>query len=395
MGLRRLQFTLKLSCGWQAAQGLCSLPCSAKVRALLFIGSSMISKRTLLDRSIVVILPEPDETSSRKHGISAADERLQRLQGTGIIEEACQILGILHDDANSSPLLYSTACVVFHRFFHQVSLLEADVWSVAMAATLLAAKTHQVPLLSVRNLILAYTHVYRKRTLLLLPSDDIREISARQHPAVAVAPAAGQLTLEEKKAELENNVPPMSQLGPVWKEWHDAVVQTESRVLRQLGFTLYWIPDHHPHLFLRYFVQALMSSNDDDDAKIFTATAWRYCNLASRLDLCVRLAPEVICCAAIHCAALERKYELIAFVTDDEDGGSSPWWQVFCGSGHEQDLSNAANAILGLDDDMNLDVVAASRAYIKSRLPSGSFTDPDSFLWETMVEHVKAGKSKS
>lgn len=331
-------------------------------------------KRTLLDRSIVVVLPEPiDGTPSRLQGISSADERLHRLHGTGIVEQACGVLS-LRD-------IYPTACVVFHRFFHQVSLTDADVWSIAMAATLLAAKTHEVPL-PVRKLILAFAHVYRKHALLVLPDSDRRKALIEQHPAVVLAPAANR-SLEEKKSELENNVPPMSQLGPVWKEWHNAVVQAEGRVLRQLGFTLYWIPDHHPHLFVKHFLLALSVADDSR----FTAATYRNCNLACRLDLCVRLAAEVICCAAIYCAALELNFELP--ITEDD----TSWWQVFCGRDLcEQDLSDAANAISGLADESNLDVVTASTAYLRSRLLNGSFIDPDSFLWDMLVGRMVAGK---
>jgi hypothetical protein len=199
-------------------------------------------------------------------------------------------------------------------------------------------------------------------------------------------------------------VPPLSLFGPVWKEWHDAVVQAESRVLRQLGFTLYWVPDHHPHLFLHHFVQALTTGcEESDDAKTLTTTAYRYCNVASRLDLCVRLAPEVICCAAIYCAALEHNYELPATATSSTDDDGRSWWQIFCGSGlllDDQDLSDAVNAILGMDDDnngTNPDVVIASKAFIKSRLsPNGtSFNDPDSFVWEMLIEPMGVATSKS
>lgn len=319
-------------------------------------------------------LPCPDNTPSRKQGISAKDERLHRLQGTFLIEEACQILQ-KHD-------IFPTACVVFHRFFHQVPLNEADVWSVSLAATLLAAKSQEVAL-PVRNVILAFAHLYRKRALLMLPDDHEQKLLVEQHPAVATLPGTCKRGLVEKEKILRA-VPPMSQLGPVWKEWHDAIVQAESRVLRQLGFTLYWIPDSHAHVFIPPFVQSLQLPCAENAE--FTATAWCYCSMSYRLDLCVRFAPEVIACAAIHVAALQLKYQLPAITAD-----RGSWWCLFCGSGHDQDVSDIANAILGLEDETNLDVLLASKAYLKSRMVGGScFSDPDSFLWNIMAERIFA-----
>jgi len=127
----------------------------------------------------------------------------------------------------------------------------------------------------------------------------------------------------------------MSKLGPVWKEWYELALEMENRILRELGFTLYWIPDSHPHKFLWEFwrlllgleqVSAVQQENDAAD----TATAgegddgdkdnaaenkkpetqqqqqqqqfhyelaqrsWNYCNDSHRLDLCVRFDSEVI-----------------------------------------------------------------------------------------------------
>ena len=59
---------------------------------------------------------------------------------------------------------FATAATIFHRFFHQVSLTDVDVWSIAMACTVLVAKIEDVAL-PFRQVIVAFVHLYRKRTL--------------------------------------------------------------------------------------------------------------------------------------------------------------------------------------------------------------------------------------
>lgn len=326
------------------------------------------NKRTLLDRSIVTILQNPDQTRSRKAGIRAAEERLYRLHGTSLIAEACRMLTV--------PQIHPTATTLFHRFYHQVSLKETDVWSTAMACTLLAAKIEEpvAGRVAVRNLVLTFVHLYRRRTLVLEKDEEVLQ-TILKHEAVAAHAAAAALSLDEKFEKLRNEVPALSLMGPVWKEWHDAVVQAESRLLRQLGFTFYWIPNQHPHRFVPHFCNALL---EDDNQAAVTEAALQYCNLSCRLDLCVRHAPETIACAAIYLALLDRR-EVV-------DSKQTCWWHVFCGSAHDDDLSIIGNAILGLRDRDNGDVRVASRAFLKSHLPDdGSFNDPRSFVWEMMV----------
>ena len=335
-----------------------------------------VSKRTLLDRSIVTILPNVDRTPSNLAGISHETERQYRLHGTSLIFDACfHILKV--------PQIYPTATVLFHRYFHQISLTEADVWSVAMACTLLAAKIEEVAgRVTMRQLIVAYVHMYRRRVWLITTDSDPSSLpTILKHERVANCSAASRLPLDVKIRKLQEEVPSLSMLGPVWKEWHDTVVQAESRLLRQLGFTLYWItPDQHPHRFVPYFCRELVATLETPDPdrhqEQLVQSALRYCNLSCRLDLCVRYAPEVIACAAIYLTLLDRQ-ELI----------DSPWWRVFCGPQHEPDLSVIGNVIMGIaDSPSNVEACVASSAYLKSLSQERSFNDPGSFVWEMLVE---------
>jgi cyclin L len=410
---------------------------------------------TVLDRRIPVQLHRADETASRRDSISADTERLHRLHGTSIVQQACRILSAPNDNQNNGShddwaLVDATACILLHRFLHAVSLRDMDVWSVAMASTLLAAKQHDVPL-TVRALILAYIHIYRQRTLLAVirhghkgdPDEMAATLLQRYGHVLAASPSVSALSWATRRTMLQHDVPAVSTAGPVWKEWHDAVVRTEQAILRQLGFVLYWIPESHPHWFAAPLVQALVErSRSNLDAQGNDATAatsstaisssvvetqlihdtLRYCQLSSRLDLCLRLEPMVICCAAMHCALFQlattettiaqekhgTKLPLAAqsLSTGVNENDNDTWWMVFCSNVQSttaessrqrlaQDLSNAINALLGLEDDTNLDVVVANHAYVTSNVNGGSFVDPTSFVWEMLVDRPSTTASNS
>jgi hypothetical protein len=230
---------------------------------------------TIVDREVVVVLKNPDDTSSL---VSPSVERLHRLHGTSLVLSATTLLKL-------SASTFATACTIFHRFYHQCSLKQYDVWSVAVASIVLASKVEEEPR-PIRHVILIFAHLYRRRKLLLCPNPS----SVAQHESVACSSKAASLSLD-KKEELLRHVAPMSPLGPVYQEWHKVLTDMENIVLRQLGFTLYWIPDSHPHKFILYFVRVLEIDNAP-----FAQKAWNWCNDAYRLDLCVRYEPEVIVC---------------------------------------------------------------------------------------------------
>mmetsp|Transcript_17844 Transcript_17844/g.44092 ORF Transcript_17844/g.44092 Transcript_17844/m.44092 type:complete len:220 (-) Transcript_17844:1336-1995(-) len=198
---------------------------------------------TQLDRKITILVDEP--TASARAGIEPSTERIHRLHGTSLIHDASTLLSL-------GASTFATACTIFHRFCHQCSLYEYDVWSVATASTLLAIKIEEEPH-AMKGVIHVFAHLYRKRILLATTENPDQ---VKNHPLGASLPAANTMSLEEKHQRLEK-VPLPSKLGPVYKEWHGRISKMEAIVLRQLGFTLYWIPDSHPHKFVSCIYDAL------------------------------------------------------------------------------------------------------------------------------------------
>jgi hypothetical protein len=92
--------------------------------------------------------------------------------------------------------------------------------------------------------------LYRRRRLRI--HDDVRTSYG-----AADAEANNVLSTNEEKENLLRHVSPMSLGGAIYAEWKNAIEQKESLVLRVLGFTLYWIPDSHPHRFILYLIRLL------------------------------------------------------------------------------------------------------------------------------------------
>lgn len=227
---------------------------------------------TVLDRSVSIVLEHPDETASSSREppqpiiITPDTERLHRLHGTSLILEASHFLSL-------GASTFATACTIFHRFFHQRSLTEYSAWSVAMASTLLATKVEEEPQqITLKTLIQVFSHLYRKRILVAYNdiTNDIDKGSSGsfwEHASLAYQKDVAQTwTLEEKHQTLEQLPLPSNKYGPVYQEWHKHIFEMEAIVLRQLGFTLYWIPDSHPHKFILYFCRVLELT----DAKVRT-----------------------------------------------------------------------------------------------------------------------------
>eukprot|EP00527_Entomoneis_sp_CCMP2396_P004722 CAMPEP_0198155168 /NCGR_PEP_ID=MMETSP1443-20131203/68993_1 /TAXON_ID=186043 /ORGANISM="Entomoneis sp., Strain CCMP2396" /LENGTH=309 /DNA_ID=CAMNT_0043821909 /DNA_START=382 /DNA_END=1309 /DNA_ORIENTATION=+ len=282
-------------------------------------------KESSLDRSIRQILINPDATASRqKSNICLEVERLHLVQDASLIRSACYSLQL-------PTSCYGTACCIFHRYFHAVSLQEVDVWSVAAASTLIAAKTHEV-LLILKQVIVVFAHLYRQRRMIYLQSESTTK-AMLQHKLLRNQPelppdvfSSGKINIlkqvivvfahlyrkrrmiylqsesitkailhhkllrnqtelppeclfkwQDKQTALKK-VPGLSLLGPVYKEWYDAIVKVEILILRQLGLTFYWIPHSHPHKYIDGFLDAVI-------CQLRLAWAWTWTTLQSSKSL--------------------------------------------------------------------------------------------------------------
>jgi hypothetical protein len=124
-----------------------------------------------------------------------------------------------------------------------------------MASTLLATKVEEESH-TLKTLIHAFAHLYRKRLVVAFPIEE-QTAAIWEHESMVYVPEAKTWTLEEKELRLAQIPLPNNKLGPVYQDWHKQVSDMENIVLRQLGFTLYWIPDSHPHKFILYFCRVL------------------------------------------------------------------------------------------------------------------------------------------
>ena len=335
---------------------------------------------SVLDRSIPLLIHhrDPDDTPSRRDGVSADMERLHRMHGISLIRSAWSMLLPSADNIGSSvpASAFATASIIFHRFYHNVSLRECNVWSTAMATTLLSAKLLEVPQINLRKVIFVYAHIYRKRIVTSPPAgtDAATTIDATMFAWIG---DGGSTTLQQIQAFIQPSG--MSPAGPIYLEWKKSLTDAENRVLRALGFVMHWIPNQLPHKYLLSILGETVANDSDRIGLI--QRSWIYCNDSFHFDLTSRVAPEVIATAAVILAetALCGSYK-------------EPWHRHVCGKESDAQVSMVLNVILGWRSQVEAngsDVWMATRGFVKSLQPDdGSFNDPSSFIWEMTEEQM-------
>jgi len=97
----------------------------------------------------------------------------------------------------------------------------------------------------------------------------------------------------------------------------DKLIRAEREILKELGFILY---SEHPHKFILNYVKLLSPTKDKEPA--LAQAAWNFINDSQRTNVCIRFAPEVICCAAIWFAARALGLKLPSHT-------EPPWWELF------------------------------------------------------------------
>jgi len=266
---------------------------------------------------------------------------------------------------------YATSCSIFHRYYSGASLRRTNAWSAAMACAFVASKLHQQldQPVTAQRVVLVFAHLYAKRC---------RRRRRRKGGGTA-ATAASKSQLVSPTTTASRSCPTwlgrLSPFGPVYKEWYDALIETETDVLRRLGFVLYWIPQRLlVHKFLLPFLETIFesrraedggggggNSNSDENGTSFSnrtaaerqcdaisQRAWEYCNDSYRFDLLTRYEPHVVACAAIHLALLDccsryspdgnvRNDGISDYYSDNDRRINRAWWWVplcCCCNGH-------------------------------------------------------------
>jgi len=295
--------------------------------------------RTLLDRTVNPVLS--GESQSRRSNVDALVESLQVLHGTSVILQALR-----SGPSQVHPLMYGTACSIFHRYLHSCSLKCCDVWSTAMGATLLASKLLECGPWTLKAIVNAFIRVYRSRILLVGPiSNDLSS-----HPAVASSDRVQKLSAEAKAAEVKT---PVQEGGPIWQAWQEAIVAAELTILKRLGFCIHWIPDNLPH-------NHLFAATDTKHLE----RAFAICNDSCRTPL--PFPSTIVAASALYLAATELSLPF-----------PKHWWGNF----DQETLAAVAEQLLLEPQDLSV----ASSAFLPSIMDQGAFNDPGSFIWQSMV----------
>jgi hypothetical protein len=277
-----------------------------------------------------------------------------------------------------------------------------DVWSVSLGSVLLACKVEE-EIRRIQEIILVFVHVYRRMRLgvdaspkIIGEVEDIPvgegvngSINADINANFTTAQSdilKGKTWTREEKMNVLRYIRPLPQYGTLYQEWQETIMEMENVILREMGFTLYWIPGMHPHVFLLYFLKVLEVDEREVHKEAVAQKAWNYCNDSCRIDLCVLYQPELVTCAAIHLACFDGGEGRSGMDTSISLPLSpKPWWHAFLGPDKDDDLSVICNALMalgdrncvsGFDDAMN--------RYVVSLVDGGSFCDPNSFSWNAL-----------
>jgi Cyclin, N-terminal domain len=175
--------------------------------------SSLKGCPSVVDRSLTTTLSiDSYDTASRKDGIPCCQELQHRYHGTSLLFTVSKLLKL-------KTSTYATSCTIFHRYCHQVSLREMNVWSVALASTVLATKIEE-EYRPVQQIILMYARIYRRRRLILSENT----VMICRDSNVSASKLASQLSFTEKEALLRQ-ISSLSPLGPVYDEWYKEFVR--------------------------------------------------------------------------------------------------------------------------------------------------------------------------
>ena len=219
------------------------------------------------------LLPPDALPASVVNGVcTAAVEFRYRLFGAQLISE----MGVL---LRLPQVAVATAQALLQRFLYRVSLREVDVHHVTLAVVFLSTKLEECSTATTQMRdVVNVCHALRARRLGRPPR-------------------------------------PLVLGGALYMRWKEALIHTERRILKELGFQVYaGVCREHAHKFLLYFVRLLGGGPD------LAQAAWSHLNDSLHRDLCLRHPPEAIACAAIYLAARRTGFPLPQHV---------PWSEVF------------------------------------------------------------------
>jgi hypothetical protein len=155
-----------------------------------------------------------------------------------------------------------------------------------------------------------YLHLEQKRKgLSPHPVDIYSNVRSSSSPLASLCPPLSLVPAAEHR--------PRCCVPQRYASYKECLVKAERELLKELGFILY---TEHPHKLILNYVKLLTA--DDAALKRLAQYAWNFINDSLRTDVCIRYAPEVICCAAVWMGARVLQIKL-------PSNTSPPWWEIF------------------------------------------------------------------